>query len=170
MNERSGRRVKAYIHTQTRTYTCIHSLWRGALKRTGFAGEHISYTLTRALFCLSHAPIPMVGLEAHRLTRGSRFDFLASNSHRPLYPLILSKISKSMTRRRRSTAVLFEQRVTFLARRFPIEMLMKCDDSGKLPGTATRDDINVATLLSRLLSGKSRPERPIPRNRELCEF
>lgn len=80
-------------------------------------------------------------LGAHRLTRALDSTFPSSLPPRlppfPLFSLYFSKISKSMTRRRRTTTVLFEQRVTFLARRFLIEMLMKCDDSGKLLAMTT---------------------------------
>jgi len=53
-------------HTQTRVYkrgcTCVHTLPLARCFEThhGFAGEHISYTLTRALSCLPCASIPRV--------------------------------------------------------------------------------------------------------------
>lgn len=167
-----------HAHKYSYTHVCIPSLWRSALKRTGFTGEHIPYTLTRALFCLSCAFIP--GVVSGRIDLWARFSHvelfrLLFSPSIPLtlsLSLALSKILKSMTRRGRARVVLFEQRVTFLAWRFPIEMLMKSDDPRTSRDAVIRD-VGVATLRCSLLTQLLTADcghKPIPCNRELCEF
>lgn len=154
------------VHVRARTDTIVHayipSLWRGSLKRTGFAGEHIPYTLTRALSCLSYASIP--GMVSGRIDlRAWLSGVELPPSPPPLtlsFSLALSKISKSMTRRERARTVLFEQRVTFLAWRFPIEMLMKSDDSWTSRNAVIRDgDVGDVAILSQLLTADCAPSR-----------
>jgi len=66
IDERKIRAKGKSAHTQTRIYkrgrTCVHTLPLARCFEThhGFAGEHISYTLTRALSCLPCASIPRV--------------------------------------------------------------------------------------------------------------
>jgi len=106
--------VKAYAYVRARTNTAVHacipSLWRGSLKRTGFAGEHIPYTLTRALSCLSYASIPgvisgRIDLRT-RLSRASLFPHNSLSLFRPLENLEVDD---------KTRAVLFE-RASYLSR------------------------------------------------------
>jgi len=76
-------------------------------------------------------------------------------------PLSLSPSLENLEVDDKTRAVLFEQRVTFLAWRFPIEMLMKSDDSRTSRDAVIRDgDVgDVATILLQLLTADCAPSR-----------
>lgn len=155
-----------YRHSHIRVYT--FPLARCFETHRFCRGEHISYMLTRALACLSCA----------FTSRGwfrRRPDIRLSRAEPSIYLSLSLSLSPSRffedrkvddkTRMRARRRILFEPRVIFLTWWFPIEMLMKSDDSRSLYlplslflsvsllGIVVLDgDIDVATLLSQLLT------------------
>jgi len=153
MNERSRCRVKAYVYVcaPRYSYACVYFPFGAVLWNAP--------ALPRSIFCtrwLVHFPVYPASPPPRWSRSASTFSCRSSSS--PLFPialslsLILSKISKPMTRRGRTRAVLFEQRVTFLAWWFPIEMLMKSDDPRTSRDAVTRDATLRCSLLSQLLT------------------